>query len=98
MTGFHFTWDPVKAVGNLRKHRVGFPEAVTVFSDDEALLRPDLDHSSDEERFVLLGLSASDRILVVVHAWRQADTAIRIISARRATPAERRTYTGRRKR
>jgi uncharacterized DUF497 family protein len=92
MTDLEFTWDPSKAAANLRKHGVGFTEAATVFADDEALLSPDPDHSGDEERFLLLGLSASLRILVVVHCYRRREDQIRIISARRATPRERTDY------
>jgi uncharacterized DUF497 family protein len=81
-----FEWDPRKARENLRKHGVSFDEAVTAFSDDEALLLDDLDHSTNEERFVLLGLSGTLRLLTVVHCYRVDDEFIRVISARRATP------------
>jgi hypothetical protein len=91
-----FEWDPAKAAANERKHGVSFAEAETVFSDDHALLLDDPDHSSvDEERFVLLGLSAGLRVLVVVHCDRAPDDTIRLISARKATPPERRQYTAR---
>ena len=90
-----FEWDPKKAAANQRKHRVSFEEARTVFEDDEALLIPDPDHSDDEERYILMGLSAALRVLVVVHCEVRADV-ISIISARKAEPSERRTYARRR--
>jgi uncharacterized protein len=85
-----FAWDDRKASANARKHRVGFEEGVTVFADPSARLYADPDHSSVEERFLLVGHSFSDRLLLVVHAER--DDVIRIISARRATPGEREDY------
>ena len=90
-----FEWDSAKASANLRKHGVAFEEAEAVFSDDLALLIDDPDHSDVEDRFVLLGLSAVPRILAVVHAHRSAQDTIRIISARKATKAERTTYVKR---
>jgi uncharacterized protein len=87
-----FEWDSAKAAENLRKHGVSFEEAQTVFGDDHALLIDDPDHSTSEDRFVLLGLSAVGRVLVAVHCYREADTLIRIISARKATRPERATY------
>ena len=95
MQDIQFDWDPAKARANLRKHGVAFEEAQTVFSDDLALLIDDPDHSADELRFVLLGLSATPRILVVVHAYLSAPDTIRIISARKATKAERAIYVKR---
>lgn len=92
MAGLTFTWDPVKAQANLRKHGVSFVEAQSVFYDDHARLVDDPDHSESEERFVLLGLSHVARVLVVVHAYREPDGLIRIISARKATPRERGNY------
>ena len=82
-----FEWDPAKAAANLRKHGVSFEDAQTAFSDEHARLVNDPDHSAEEERFVLLGLSSSLRLLVVAHCYRSADSVIRIISARRATKA-----------
>jgi uncharacterized DUF497 family protein len=87
-----FEWDPAKAAANLRKHGVSFKDAQTAFSDEHARLVNDPDHSAEEERFVLLGLSSSLRLLVVAHCYRSADSVIRIISARRATKAEERSY------
>jgi uncharacterized DUF497 family protein len=87
-----FEWDPVKAAANLRKHKVSFEDAQTVFSDERARLIDDPDHSEDEERFLLLGLSSSLRLLVVAHCYRSTDNVIRIISARKATADEARHY------
>jgi uncharacterized DUF497 family protein len=89
-----FEWDPSKARENLRKHGISFDEARTVFSDDQAILVHDPDHSSEEDRFILLGLSAHLRILVVVHAYRE-EHVIRLISARKATSTERAQYSAR---
>jgi uncharacterized protein len=89
-----FEWDPTKARENVRKHGVSFDEARSVFSDDQAILLHDPDHSAVEDRFVLLGLSAQLRVLVVVHAYRQGDV-VRLISARKATPTERAQYSAR---
>jgi uncharacterized DUF497 family protein len=88
--GLEFEWDAAKAASNRRKHRVDFEEASTAFADPRSLLIPDPDHSESEERCVLLGVSASGRLLVVVHVERE--TTIRIISARRATARERKQY------
>ena len=86
-----FEWDPDKAAVNWDKHGVTFEEAATAFADSLSLTIPDPDHSAPKElRFVVLGLSFRDRLLVVVHV-EQGDN-IRIISARPATRAERRTY------
>jgi hypothetical protein len=93
-----FEWDERKATVNRRKHGVSFEEARTVFLDENALLRPDEDHSDEEDRFVLLGLSAQLRTLVVCHCYRRDDEVIRIISARKANSFERRQYEDRRMR
>ena len=87
-----FTWDPAKAALNERKHGVTFDEAQTVFYDDHARLEHDPDHSNDEDRFIILGISSRLRILVVCHCYRASDTEIRLISARKATKKERRQY------
>ncbi len=92
MRGLRFEWDPRKAAANLRKHRVSFSEAETAFADEHGLITEDPGHSTDEDRFALLGLSQAMRLLVVVHCYRVADSAIRIISARKATRAEQRQY------
>jgi uncharacterized DUF497 family protein len=85
-----FEWDEDKAAANVQKHGVSFDEAVTVFSDAYSSTIPDPAHSAEEERFVDIGRSASGRLLVVVYVER--GTRIRIISCRKATPAERRQY------
>jgi uncharacterized protein len=87
-----FEWDERKNVLNRRKHGVSFEEAQTVFLDDRALVLDDPDHSQNEERFLLLGVSAALRSLVVCHCAREKDEAIRIISARKANRAEREAY------
>jgi len=91
-----FEWDGAKDQRNQRTHGVSFREAATVFRDEEALLEFDSRHSSGEDRFVLLGLSASMRLLVVCHCYREKANTIRIFSARRATKKERRQYEDRR--
>lgn len=96
MKRLRFEWDAPKAAANLRKHGVSFEEARTVFLDENALLRPDEDHSGDEDRFVLLGVSGRLRTLVVCHCYRQEDAVIRLISARKASSDERRQYDDRR--
>jgi uncharacterized protein len=92
MSSIRFDWDPKKAVVNLRKHKVSFEDAQSVFSDERALLIDDPDHSEDEERFVLLGLSQTLRLLVVVHCYRAEGRVIRIISARKADSDEQSLY------
>ena len=87
-----FVWDEQKATINIQKHNVSFEEAKTVFDDIEALLLFDPDHSETEERFILLGMSSSLRILIVCHCYRENDNIIRIISARKATKNETSTY------
>jgi len=87
-----FDWDQRKNVHNQRKHGVSFEEAETVFLDDQAVLLDDPDHSSREDRFILLGLSAAVRVLVVCHCYRASGDVIRLISARKATVTERKGY------
>jgi uncharacterized DUF497 family protein len=87
---YQFEWDAAKARENLRKHGVSFDEAVTVFGDPLSMQLPDPDHSVGEERYVLLGLSSTNRLLVVAFVERPPRT--RIISARLATKGERRDY------
>ena len=96
MKRLRFEWDPRKAAANLRKHGVSFEEARTVFYDESALLRPDEDHSDDEDRFILLGLSGRLRTVVVCHCHRHDAEVIRLISARKANSAERQQYEERR--
>jgi uncharacterized protein len=93
-----FEWDDAKARSNRRKHGVSFEEARTVFYDDDALLRPDEEHSEEEDRFVLLGLSGILRLLLVCHCYREGESVIRIISARKASRSERTQYDDRRSR
>ena len=88
-----FEWDERKASENRRKHGVTFGEAKSAFLDENARVIPDPEHSDDENRFVLLGLSVWLRLLVVVHCYRQGEDLIRIISARKADPSERKQYS-----
>ena len=92
MTNLRFVWDSRKAKSNKFKHRVTFAEAETVFYDDNAIEFPDPDHSQAEERFIMLGMSAALRVLVVCYCYRENESSIRIISARRATKKETRFY------
>ena len=87
-----FEWDAEKASINQKKHGVTFEEAQTVFGDYDALRIFDPDPSEDEDRFILLGMSAVLRILVVCHCYRENDEKIRIISARKATKKESAAY------
>jgi uncharacterized DUF497 family protein len=87
-----FAWDRRKARSNLVKHGVSFEEARTVFLDDNARLMEDPDHSADEDRFLLLGMSIQAHCLMVSHCYRESDTVIRLIPARRATPQEAAVY------
>lgn len=87
-----FEWDPKKAASNEKKHGVSFEEARTVFFDENAKLIDDPDHSEDEERFVLLGLSNTLRVVLVCHCYRADGGVIRIISARKATSHESKQY------
>ena len=90
-----FEWDPNKDTANQKKHGISFEEAKTVFYDDCALLIDDPDHSGEEERFILLGFSLRANMLVVCHCYRQSDSVIRIISARKATKNEAHVYNDR---
>jgi len=95
MPALRFEWDPGKAAANLRKHGVSFHEAESAFGDENGLVLTDESHSDAEPRFILLGLSSALRVLVVVHCYRAAAATIRIISARKATRAERGQYVAR---
>lgn len=88
--GYLFEWDAEKAERNLQKHGVGFDEASTVFGDPLSLLLSDPEHSSEELRFILLGMSNRSRLLVVAFAERPPRT--RLISARQATRREQKRY------
>jgi len=92
MRALRFEWDSRKAAENKRKHGVSFEEAKTAFFDERARLMDDPDHSEDEARFILLGLSGTLRLLVVCHCYRGEQGVIRIISARRATAHESKYY------
>jgi len=89
-----FEWSLAKAKANLKKHGVSFEEAQTVFYDDFARQFYDENHSSKEDRFILLGKSNQSRILIVCHCERESGDVIRIISARKATAKERKYYEG----
>ncbi|OGW25284.1 MAG: hypothetical protein A2X59_10545 [Nitrospirae bacterium GWC2_42_7] len=92
MGHIRFDWDKDKNIANQKKHGISFEEAQTVFVDENALMIHDPDHSRDEDRFILLGLSASIRLMVVCHCYRENDDVIRIISARKATRIEQKRY------
>jgi uncharacterized protein len=92
MSTLSFEWDESKAAANAKKHGVGFDEAKSVFVDERAKLIGDPDHSEDEDRFVLLGLSSVLRLLLVCHCYRAEGNVIRIISARKASAHESKSY------
>jgi len=92
MEGIEFIWDEQKNRANVRKHKVSFEEARSVFLDENALRFFDPDHSSEEERFIMLGMSFSLRVLVVCHCYREDDAVIRMISARKANKREQLNY------
>lgn len=92
MSNISFSWDESKNAVNKRKHGVSFEEAQTVFYDENAIEFHDPDHSEDEDRFIMLGMSIKLRVLVVCHCVRDKETTIRIISARKATRNEARQY------
>src|ERR1700730_14569734 len=92
MALLRFEWDERKSASNRRKHGVSFQAARTAFLDDNARLIRDPEHSDEEQRFVLLGLSISLRVLVVCHCYRHNDEVIRIISARKADEDEIKQY------
>ncbi len=87
-----FEWDDIKNKTNLKKHGISFEEAQTVFFDDNAIEFDDPDHSFDEERYLLLGFSQMLKILVVCHCYRDNESTIRIISARKTTKKEQKVY------
>jgi len=89
-----FEWDPQKAAVNLKKHKVSFDEAKSVFYDDFAVQFFDEEHLSDEERFLMLGMSSGAKLLIVCHCEREHGEVIRIISARKATKRESVFYQG----
>ncbi len=94
-SGWAFEWDEVQARANLRKHGVDFADVTPVFEDEQAMTVKDAITAVDEQRYLTLGRDALGRILVVAYTWRQ--DRIRIVSARRALPAERRQYRERKR-
>ena len=92
MSGILFEWDESKNRADKRKHGVSFEEAQTVFLDESAIRFFDPDHSTEEDRFLMLGISIQLRVLVVCHCFRVDDSLIRIISARKANRKEAATY------
>jgi len=96
VNNLRFEWDENKNRANQRKHKISFDEAKTVFYDENARLIPDPDHSENEERFIIMGVSSNLRMLVVVHCYKENNEVIRIISARKVTRNEQK-YHNRRK-
>ena len=92
MKQLEFQWDPKKNRKNIRKHGVSFEEAKTAFYDEHALQFFDPDHSEDEDRFLLLGISFKLRTIIVCHCFREEETIIRIISAKKADKGESQDY------
>jgi len=92
MKNISFIWDSKKNSTNIQKHGISFEEAKSVFYDDNARLTHDPDHSEDEERFIILGLSEKLNILVVCHCYKKDSEIIRIISTRKATKNEKKQY------
>jgi uncharacterized DUF497 family protein len=92
---YNFEWDPIEARDNLDKHGVAFDEAVTVFKDSKAISIFDPDHSETEDRWVTMGISEKERLLIVIHTFRKESEdaiTIRIISSRKATKHETASY------
>ena len=87
-----FEWDETKNHINQRKHGISFEEVQTVFEDAYAILFDDPDHSDEEERFLIIGMSSAKGVCIVSHCYRGMDEVIRIISARKATRTERSVY------
>ena len=92
MKVLRFDWDERKQKTNIRKHGVSFAEARTAFYDESAIQYFDPDHSEDEDRFLLLGMSIKPQILIVCHCFRESETLVRIISARKADKSEEQVY------
>ena len=95
MAAIRIEWNERKNTLNLRKHGISFDEAESVFADENALLLADPEHSKEEDRFILMGLGRSLRVLLVFHCYRRSDDVIRIFSARKASRAERDQYAQR---
>ena len=96
MNRLYFEWDDNKNKINLEKHKISFEEASTVFWDDDAIVFDDPIHSTEEERFLIVGMSKKANMLSVVRCLRENETVIRIISARKATTEETKSYVKRR--
>lgn len=92
MADLRFEWDERKSQENKRKHKVSFEEAQSAFLDENAVRFFDPDHSQDEDRFIMLGMSYALRVLVVCHCYREEDSVIRLISARKADKREQSDY------
>ena len=92
MDDIRFEWDQNKNLANVKKHKISFEEAKTVFFDESARVIPDPEHSDNEERFIILGISNKLKLLIVVHTYRENDEIIRIISARKASKSESKYY------
>ena len=92
MSNIRFEWDARKSSANKKKHGISFEEARTVFFDENAQLIDDPDHSEDEDRFVLLGVSSSLKVMLVCHCYREEGNVVRIISARKASTLESKQY------
>lgn len=92
MKNIRFQWDQSKNLLNIKKHKISFEEAKTVFFDENARLIPDSAHSVNEERFIVLGISDRLKLFIVVHTYKGNDEVIRIISARKATKSETKYY------
>ena len=90
----NFEWDEVKAAANLKKHQVSFEEAKSIFYDEFGVQFFDDEHSKEEERFLMLGMSSGAKLLIVCHCEREHGATIRIISARKATKRESAFYRG----
>ena len=97
MKELHFEWDKRKETANVKKHGISFEEARTAFYDEGAIQFFDPDHSDEENRFILLGLSFKPQVLVVCHCFRESETVIRVISARKADNDEEQEYWKQRK-
>ena len=93
MNTIKFEWDENKNKINQKKHKISFEEAKTVFYADNAILFDDPDHSIGEERFLIIGISQTEKLCIVSHCYREKDDIIRIISARKATKTESKIYT-----
>ena len=94
MADYSFSWDEEKNKLNVKKHGITFEEATTVFDDDDAIFIADDSHSKNEERYSVIGFSERLRLLIVCHCYRNGDTVLRIISARKANKTEELLYGG----